>query len=137
MRRFAIGAMIKSVALATVIVTGFPVATLAGTIPFTDPATLTETVILDRDGYAHSLHASGVDMVVYYTGSADNFTVVATYASKAKPAEAARFTLTLVDNAIANYFIPGRADIFYRFERSGEDVTVSVKNVQKQHARLR
>ena len=93
---------------------------------------LAEQMTVTRAIEAASLHEGPLDMVAYYVprpGGA--LEVTATFASRGHAStEPMRIVMALGDGDDVAFAMPGYPDSLYRFARSGEALTVSVRPVR-------
>ena len=92
---------------------------------------LADQMTMDRAVQAASLHDGPLDMVAYYQPAADGaLEVTATFAPRAvrmMSAAPMRIVVVLAEGDDVAFAMPGYPEARYRFVRSGESVTVSVR----------
>jgi hypothetical protein len=95
---------------------------------------LADTAVMRRAIEAASLHDGPLDMVAYYVPAPDGaLEVTATFArrwSRVTPGAPMRTVMALADGDDVAFAMPGYPEALYRFRRSGEEVTVSVRPVR-------
>jgi hypothetical protein len=92
---------------------------------------LAEEITVRRAIEAASLHEGPLDMVAYYQPAPDGaLAVTATFVARDKGAEPMRVVMGLGDGDDVGFAMPGYPQALYRFVRSGDAVTVSVRPVQ-------
>ena len=90
-----------------------------------------DSIRLEKNEQAASLHQAGVDMVVYYTDMGEHFDVVATFNDGTKSYLPARLRMSMNEGDGVTFVVPGRPEISFRFERSGNVVEVSNQKTKR------
>lgn len=89
-----------------------------------------DSIRLEKAEQAASLHQAGVDMVVYYIDMDEHFDVVATFNDGTKSYLPARLRMSMNEGDGVTFTVPGRPEISFRFERSGNVVEVRNRNTE-------
>ena len=87
-----------------------------------------EEVTVSRALAAGSLHEGALDMVAYWTETADGaLEVTATFRDRATNDEPMRIVMPMQDGDALSFAMPGHEGSLYSFARSGEEIRISVE----------
>ncbi len=87
-----------------------------------------EEVTVSRALAAGSLHDGALDMVAYWTETAEGaLEVTATFRDRATDDEPMRIVMPMQDGDALSFAMPGYEGSLYSFARSGEEIRISVE----------
>jgi hypothetical protein len=107
----------------------FRTTVLAAAVAAAASVAASEEIRLDAPRTGLSLHAGGIDMVVYYLDEGETFQVQAAYAPRRDAARQRRLRMHLSDGDSLTLGLPGQPHVAYSFARTGDRVTVGAELV--------